>query len=141
MCINNARLQQRRPSGFTLLEVLVALSILAISFGVLMQSFGDVSRTASMTEDYRRALMVAESQLAFAQADSASGTVGYVGIVDERYRWKLTSTQFEEAVLPARPRARSPNLVTIDVSWGDGERSRSISLSTIRLGVNTRQKR
>jgi hypothetical protein len=94
-----------------------------------------------MTEDYRRALMVAESQLAFAQADSASGTVGYAGIVDERYRWKLTSTQFEEAVLPARPRARNPNLVTIDVSWGDGERSRSISLSTIRLGVNTRQKR
>lgn len=141
MSMNNTKVQHRRLSGFTLLEVLVALSILAMSFGVLMRGFGDVSRTARMTEDYRRALMVAESQLAFTQHDPGIGTVSYGGIVDDRYRWTLTSSQFEEAMLRGWPSVNSPNLVTVDVSWGDGERSRSISLSTIRLGVNTRQKR
>ena len=141
MSMNSARFRQRRLSGFTLLEVLVALSILAMSLGVLMQGFGDVSRTARTTQDYRRALMVAESQLAFAQGDLESGTVGYGGIVDERYRWKLSSSQFDDTMLLARLRANSPNLVTVEVSWGDGERSRSISLSTVRLGVDAWQKR
>ena len=141
MCINSARQTHRRTSGFTLLEVLVALSILSISFGVLMQSFGDFSRTAGVTEDYRQALMVAESQLAWARADPASASAGYGDTADERFRWTLSSSRFAHAVPAARQQANSPELVTIEVSWDDGGRQRSISLSTVVLGFSNGQGR
>lgn len=141
MSISSPNIQCRRASGFTLLEVLVALSILALSLGVLMQSFGRASQTASVTEDFRRALMTAESQLALATTSMEGNSFNDAGVVDDRYSWNVTSEQFEQTESTGRPLAKNPSLVTIEVSWNDNDRLRMVSLSTIRLGVNGQQRR
>ena len=142
MSISNGKLQSRRPNGFTLLEVLVALSIMAISFGVLMQIFGDVSRAATLSGNYRQAVMVAESQLALASADPALRAIGSSGYVDDRFRCAINAVRFDQGLSAAGTRFENvPSLVTVEVSWSEGERSRSISLGTIVLGVTARQRR
>uniref|UniRef100_UPI0035939C60 type IV pilus modification PilV family protein n=1 Tax=Thiocapsa sp. TaxID=2024551 RepID=UPI0035939C60 len=49
-------------SGFSLLEVLVAFAILAVSLGVLMQIFSQATRTTLLSSQYSRAASLAESK-------------------------------------------------------------------------------
>jgi prepilin-type N-terminal cleavage/methylation domain-containing protein len=132
----------RNQSGFTLLEVLISMSILSASLGILMQIFGSASRSAAISENYRKAILVAESQLAMAKADPALRSVGSRGIADEHFAWAINAAHFDDAGSGASPKFDSiPSVVTIEVSWPDGDRMRSISLSTIVLGVDARQRR
>jgi prepilin-type N-terminal cleavage/methylation domain-containing protein len=49
-----------RQSGFTLLEVVVALAILSLSLGTLVQVFGVSARNAVSIDQYSRTVLVAE---------------------------------------------------------------------------------
>lgn len=117
--------------GFSLLEVLVAMSILALSIGVLMRSFGDFSRSAAVSGEYRQALMIAESRLAYAVA-----TKNYdgSGVDAERFSWSLNLSPVADdgTAVPAR---YMPSIVEIEVSWHNGERTHDLSLSTVQLGA------
>jgi general secretion pathway protein I len=130
---------RKGESGFTLLEVLVALSVLAMSYGVLLQIFGQASRSVVTTEDYRRALIVAESKLTESLAGIRSPGHQDSGIVDGRFHWQVTVKREDRYSQPGIQTFYSPALATIDVSWGDaGQSQRTISLSTIRLIRNGR---
>ena len=50
--------------GFTLLETLVALSVLAISLGVTYQVFSSALQGSNLADDYAKASMHADSHLA-----------------------------------------------------------------------------
>ena len=126
-------------TGFTLLEVLVALSVLAMSYGVLLQIFGQATRSVVTTEDYRRALVVAESQLTETLAGIRTPGHQDSGIVDGRFHWQVTVKRENQYLRPGIQTFYAPALATIEVSWGDtGQSQRTISLSTIRLIRNGR---
>jgi general secretion pathway protein I len=135
--------QSRRPkppqrvAGFTLLEVLIAFVILALSLGAVYQAFGIGARNARAAEAYTVAVLLAESQLAAAgieQPLSAGHTQGNFG----RFRW-------QQVVSLAGPSAdgntgivRVAQLydVVVTVTWGDetGAKARTVTLRTRRLG-------
>lgn len=115
--------------GFTLVEVLVALVIFALSFGVLAQiiqtGLGQARTAAATTE----ATLLARSLLAEVGAErpvapgvlESDGTAGY--------RWRVemrpTGTGSEDGLIPYQVRVR--------VTWDSNEGTRSIELSTLRL--------
>ena len=80
----------REQSGFTLLEVLVALSILALSYGMILEIFGSSAQRAMLSSDYRRAMMIAESQLDLAAANIMRGDSSASGKVADRFAWEVT---------------------------------------------------
>jgi len=55
-----------RAGGFSLLEVLVAFVILALVATAIFGLYGGALRTVSTSEEWSRALLVAESRLALA---------------------------------------------------------------------------
>ncbi len=65
MCPDHDTVLQPRQGekGFTLIEILVAMTILAVAIGVLSNLFQTSIRQASTATDIRRATQLAESQL------------------------------------------------------------------------------
>jgi len=117
-------------SGFTLLEVLVALLIFGLAFGVLAQIFQTGLRQSATAERAATATMLARSQLARIGSD-----------------WPLEIGEIEEdagdgfrvrtTIEPARLEGADAELVAlvveVAVAWGPIESERRVALTTLRL--------
>ena len=123
-----------RQSGYTLIEVLVAFMILALALTVLLRIFSGGLRNVSVSSDYAVATLIAESRLAAAGIDvpltpgETSGTEG------ERFEWTV-SVQDYQPWPGYRSAAKGVDAyhVTVTVEWPNGNNTRRVGLSTIRL--------
>ncbi len=118
-----------RAKGFTLLETLVAFTILALSLGVILQLFGQGFRTADSVKQYTLASIWSQSLVARLDVDIPLQPGLHRGETEDGFRWQLQiktlkPAKFESNVPPAYE-------VLIDVSWGENE---TVSLNTVRLG-------
>lgn len=129
-----------RQAGFSLLETLVAFSILALCLGILLRIFGGGGRLAGLSDEHARAVILAESLLAGAgiQTPLQPGESG--GEIDDRYRWTLRVNPY---VLPGEPAPEQlqfkPFWVELSVDWGEGDELRSFTLGTLRFIGPSRQ--
>ncbi len=78
-----------RPSGFTLLEVLVAVTLLALAMAVFMQLFSRGVNNADVADHYAKAAMLAESKLATVGVESVLAEGESSGKFDDDYAWRL----------------------------------------------------
>ena len=125
---------KNRCKGFTLLEVLVSMAILALAFGVILQILGDSARKVSRTDEYRQALMIAESQLAMATAIRDPRTVPLSGSIDDKYHWSVSFEPTTEYDVAAVRNLYAPLITTVTVQWDSaGARRTGVELSTVRL--------
>lgn len=115
-----------RSAGFTLLEVVVALAIMAIALGVLYRAVGGGVRTVGDLSAYSRAVAIGESVLQMRDSVPAEGwnESGQW----EGFRWSVTSAPYEPGSGEGVPLHR----VQVDVAWSDGLRDRSFSLVSLR---------
>jgi len=132
----------RHRAGYTLIEVLVAMVILALSLTVLLRIFSAGLRNISVSEDYARAILIAEAKLESAGTGHVLAAGSTEGVAGQKYRW----TQTIEAYLPY-PDSDTINVplnaytVTVDVEWPHVDRMRRVSLSGIRLAETRRRER
>ena len=122
----------RSLSGFTLLEVLVALALLATAYAVILQVFGGAARAAGRAEEYREALMVAETRLNIAASSAGTIAAQDSGVVAGKYRWHVTTEHAEFEQVAGYYNLHVPIQVTVVVSWGAGA-TKQVSLSTLRV--------
>lgn len=119
-------------SGFTLVEVLVALAILAVSLGAIVPMFSDIAQRSTRSEAEHVSLALAESKLA-----EAGTTIpireGTANGADGKYRWALAIRQVGD-VLRENPYGMAAYDVAVTVAWTEGGSERSVSLRTLRLG-------
>ena len=124
----------RRQSGYTLIEVLVAFVILALALTVLLRIFSGGLRNVSVSSDYAIATLIAESQLAAAGIDlplrpgETSGTEG------ERFEWTVNVQDYQPwPGYRSAAKGLDAYRVTVTVEWPHGDNTRSVGLSTVRL--------
>jgi len=123
-----------RQRGFSLLEVLVALVILALSYGMVLQLLGDATIKASRAGEYRQALMIAESQLNLATTVRNPTVLPESGYVGSDFHWRLQLEPATSPELQTGPSLYAPLLATVTVSWNhDADTPSRIEISTIRL--------
>ncbi len=119
--------------GYSLLEVLVAFAILALAVATILSLFATGLRNTAVAADYARALTMAESQLATLLAKEATQLeMGVTEGSEEGLHWQSQVEPYEEpaSVVQPTPLYR----IDVRVDWGEGERQRSVALSTLRLG-------
>ena len=122
-----------RRAGFTLVEIIVALAILALSLNVILPAISDGLWRTGEAEAQAEAASLARSLLA--QAGSALTLKGgaAAGQFDNGFRWQLQVAPYGSADQAVPVRAYR---VVAEVIWGEAPREHSVALSTLRLGAN-----
>lgn len=124
-----------RQRGFSLLEVLVAFTILALSLGVLLQIFSRAMTTTATGADFARAAQLAEARLARVGFEIPLESGVYEGDPEEGIAWSVRVAPYETGTESVAELPVEPYLVVVDVLWRDGGgKPRRLSLSTLRLG-------
>jgi len=127
--------RDRRQAGFSLLEVLVAFSIMALSLGVLLQIFSRAMSTTAVSGSYSRAAALAEARLAEVGVTIPLVEGDATGDPDDGMSWALRVQQLDVAELfPDQTAPVTPYRVTATVYWGERGAERHFSLATLRLG-------
>jgi general secretion pathway protein I len=128
--------QVNKQQGFSLLEILIAFSILALSLGILLKIFSAGVNTAVVAEDYTAAVQIAESLMAKTGVETPLQANQASGMENEKYHWLVEVSPFEFNPENVDPTALTAVLfkVKVTVRWGDDNvNDRQIELTTLKL--------
>jgi general secretion pathway protein I len=120
-----------RRSGFTLLEVLVALAILGIALVAVFELFSANMKGIVMSDDYVTAVMKAESKMREILDDDNLAEKSWDETTDDGYRINAAVT---EAAAD-----RTENLqvklmeISLTIHWTRGTQERSFTLKTMKM--------
>ena len=127
-------------SGFSLLEILIAFSILALSLGILLRIFSGGVNTAAVAEEYTNAVQIAETLMAKTGAEIPLRGHESSGIIDEKYNWLLRISPYNLQGMNADVKTWGAELykINVTVDWGeDGGDNRKIQLASLKLLTKT----
>ncbi len=118
-------------SGFALIEILVAVSVLAISLVVIFQLFSGGLKTRKLSEQYARGVFHAREKMAeiLLVPDLSEGETQ--GEFEDAYEWQAVITRVvsgdDEEKLPV-------NLlnIKIQINWREGEKEKSFVIDTLK---------
>jgi prepilin-type N-terminal cleavage/methylation domain-containing protein len=116
--------------GFTLLELLVALVILALGLVTLFGSLGDGSSAAALARHQRDAVAAAETILAELGRSEPLVDGERDGIVGGLH-YHLTISPYNEDGVKSLVKA---HLVSLDLTWQHDGRTDHTSFETLKLG-------
>ena len=125
-----------KQQGFSLLEILIAFSILALSLGILLKIFSAGVNTAVVAEDYTAAVQIAESLMAKTGVETPLQAGQDSGLENEKYHWLVDITPFVFNPENVDTSAITAVLfkVKVIVSWGDDNANdRQVELTTLKL--------
>jgi general secretion pathway protein I len=121
----------KTEKGFTLLEIMVALSLIGIVLVVVLQLFSANLRSLSSSESYVNAAAHAEAIIRNILEDEEFPNTTLSGTTEDGYRYEATIAKgYEERV-----QALNVDLyqVKVIIHWSEGLRERSLSLQTLKL--------
>ncbi|WP_347989601.1 prepilin-type N-terminal cleavage/methylation domain-containing protein [Methylomonas sp. AM2-LC] len=152
----------RQPKGFSLLEILVAFSIMAVAITIVLRIFGSGVNNAIISEEYNIAVQIAESIMARTGVEAPMNIGETSGVEGYKYHWLVSvnvvgqnnANNQQSAKTPSGQRAQTGQLagqtggqpgqaeqqttlfaVKVLVIWGDeGSNARSVELRTLKLG-------
>ena len=136
--------QLRAHDGFSLLEILVAFSIMAVALTIVLRIFGSGVNAAVVSEEYSLAVQIAESLMARVGVETPLQAGEMTGVEVDKYEWlirispvvtpqpsmsKFKSQQETEQAAP------SVQLMSVNVRvvWGEDDRRRSLLLNSLKL--------
>ena len=127
-----------RQRGYTLIEVLVAFTVLALALTFLLGTLSGSTRQVRWSADAGRAALHAQSLL----AEVGVGGVLEAGreegeLEDGRYRWRLSVEPWVDPLVPAGapqdPFATRLMALRLEVAWGEGGRAQRLVVESLRL--------
>lgn len=128
--IHPLRRGSAQQSGLSLLELLVALTIMAMAMGVLYRVLGSSVRNAVLLHEQQRAVALAHSLLALKDAVPEDGW--RESGESAGFRWETRTEPYTTAISLAQPDLARLHSVFISVRWGEGVQARAIELHTLR---------
>ena len=123
----------KRAGGFTLIEVVLALSVFALGFGLILETLGGASRNVRVAGDIGKVALFAQNKLDLVGIDTPLKKGSTSGKFDDVYSYEMTITPAipEDSTVPESTPVK---LFRVDfaVSWGRGANLRTERFSTLR---------
>lgn len=132
---------EARSRGYTLIEVLVAFMILALTLTVLLRIFSGGLRNIAVSADYTQAVLIAETRLASAGIGEPLVPGESSGDENGKFHWTRTIRDyapFADATVPTPVQAYH---VAVTVEWPHADGTRSVDLATVQLAAPARGRR
>ncbi|MCX7085763.1 MAG: type II secretion system protein [Methylococcales bacterium] len=132
------QIKLNKQTGFSLLEIVIAFSILALSLGILLKIFSGGVNSAAIAEDYTVAVQIAEGLMARAGTETLLVANEDSGVINEKYDWVLTITPY---IFNTDDSGLIPNTgqlfkVKVLVTWDmRNTQHRQIELTTLKLST------
>jgi general secretion pathway protein I len=123
----------RRQRGFSLLEVIAAILLLAVTFTALMKVAGSAINLTQNAADHSEAAMWARGKLDSAFVGEPVKPGSSSGQFNKKFRWQLDVTPWNQ--IGATPPNALLHLyqLDLDVLWGPSAHPRSAHFRTLRL--------
>ena len=123
--------------GFTLLEILLAISILGVAITAIMQQFSAGLRIAGTSQSYTTAAIYAKQKIEELQVEEEMKEKEESGSFDDGYYFQVSITPYEgymeeedEELFDHLP-LEMYRLESI-VWWKEGEKEKSVRLTTLK---------
>jgi general secretion pathway protein I len=124
-------MNSRHQRGFTLIEVVVAFAILALSLGALYESFGGALRRSATATRRELAALRAESLLAeFRGSGGLLPTPRNGRDSEPAFEWRVTAKPYPAEL--SDESAWKTEAVTVEVFWGQ-QRRQSLALQSVEM--------
>lgn len=112
-------------NGFTLMEVMVAITIFGVVLVTLLYLLSASLSNAITNKNYTIGLLIAQSKMAEAVSYIESETVGELPIGEIQYKWISDVTSLITGGMEK---------VTVTVQWKEKREPKKIELTGLRLG-------
>ncbi|MCP4682517.1 MAG: type II secretion system protein [Desulfobacterales bacterium] len=123
----------RPREGFTLIETLVAVSILAISLVVIMQLFSGGLKSGKLSGDYTRGIFHAREKMEEVLLVEKLEEMAQEGDFDDDYRWEADVVKIEPEDEEDEKLPFDAYNIRVDVKWDMGGKEKHFEVSTMRL--------
>lgn len=120
--------------GFSLLEVIAAIMLLAIAFTALMKVAGASISLSHNAAEHSEVAMLARSLLDSAFVGEPVRPGSRAGRFGQKYRWQLDTTPWNQTGKVAPDAPLQLYQLDLQVTWGAQARPRSAHFRTLRLG-------
>ncbi len=119
-------------SGFALIEILVAVSVLTISLVVIFQLFSGGLKSRKLSEQYARGVFHAREKMAeiLLVPDLSEGETQ--GEFEDAYEWQAVITRVVSGEKEEKLPAKLLN-VKVRINWREGEKEKSFVVDTLKV--------
>lgn len=123
--------------GFSLIEIMVAFAIMAISLTIIIRVFSTGLKASILTEEYTLSVQIAESLMARVGEDISLDNGYLEGKIDDKFYWLISITQMpiadEELII--KNENNQLKKVKVQVSWLDNQVKPSVELNQIKQQI------
>ena len=122
-------------TGFTLIEVVVAMAILAIGLTIIIELFSGGLRLGRTSVEYTKAVNYARMKMEEFSLKQTMEEGSEEGMFDDTYHWRIDVKRVDVLQVENRPDFEPPAelfQVKINVLWKSGSRERSTRIESLR---------
>jgi len=123
--------------GFTLIEVMVSVAILAVGLALILQGFAFSLNVLRISQDNLKATLVAENKMAELQIQIKEGSGSFAKGLDEEfesgnmeYAWEVKIEPVEWEIEEISEAHEALNEVSACLSWEEGKRKGNLPIVT-----------
>jgi prepilin-type N-terminal cleavage/methylation domain-containing protein len=134
IAIEQTESRRRDEAGVTLLEILIAVSILGICFSALFSSFSTALRTTDRVDRYSQAIEFAHAKLNELLVDPTLGAGDQrSGATRAGLRWKAVTEAIDQRPGAGPDKPIQLLRIVLEVSWPTSTGTQSFVLQTLKL--------
>ncbi|QTA80619.1 Prepilin-type N-terminal cleavage/methylation domain-containing protein [Desulfonema limicola] len=135
--------KNKNNKGFTLIETMTAMIILAVSLTVILELFSGGLKSARLSDEYTRAIFHAKEKMEEILLADKLTDLESEGEFEDGFKWavNITLPLAEEIEENEQIKKSDKHLfnIHVSVSWNDGSGTRQFEISTIHIAEKNQE--